>query len=168
MGNTDGDGGRASGDSGIWPHDLRLGDLDGWTSLCLRPCSVLGLVKWEECVKLAGELGTLEPGELLCDEYPGDESEGERSLLLLQGDRGNRPLLHAVNTCRLADDGVDEDEVGVQFDTSGEIAPDPVASFTVGVDRGEGHVGGEALDWKLRLGVSAGGEGRPQDDVIHC
>lgn len=36
-GNTFGEGVRARGDNGIWPHDLRRGDRKVCTNLCFRP-----------------------------------------------------------------------------------------------------------------------------------
>lgn len=52
---------RASGDSGMLPADLRRGERYWRCSLGARPCRELGRM-WAE---LAGELGTLELGELL-------------------------------------------------------------------------------------------------------
>lgn len=56
-----GDGVRASGERGMFPADLRRGERYWRCSLGARPCSELGRM-WPE---LAGELGTLELGELL-------------------------------------------------------------------------------------------------------
>lgn len=56
----------ASGDSGMLPADLRRGERYWRWSLGARPCRELGRV----CPEPAGELGTLELGELLCDEFP--------------------------------------------------------------------------------------------------
>lgn len=61
-----GEGVRASGESGMFPADLRRGERYWRCSLGARPCSELGRM-WPE---LAGELGTLELGELLWDEAP--------------------------------------------------------------------------------------------------
>lgn len=61
-----GEGVWASGDSGMLPADLRRGERYWRWSLGARPCRELGRV----CPELAGELGTLELGELLCDEFP--------------------------------------------------------------------------------------------------
>lgn len=62
-----GEGVRASGDSGMLPADLRRPWRRRWPgSLGPRPCSVLGRM-WPEP---AGELGALELGELLWDEFP--------------------------------------------------------------------------------------------------
>lgn len=63
-----GDGVRASGDSGMLPADLRRGERYCRCSLGARPVRELGLA-WaappEPPEPPAGELGTLEPGELL-------------------------------------------------------------------------------------------------------
>lgn len=64
-----GDGVWASGDRGIFPADLRLGDLYCLWSFGASPCSELGRM----CPELAGELGTLELGELLWEELPPTE-----------------------------------------------------------------------------------------------
>lgn len=56
----------ANGDSGMLPADLRRGERYWRWSLGARPCRELGRV----CPEPAGELGTLELGELLCDEFP--------------------------------------------------------------------------------------------------
>lgn len=56
----------AKGDSGMLPADLRRGERYWRWSLGARPCRELGRV----CPEPAGELGTLELGELLCDEFP--------------------------------------------------------------------------------------------------
>lgn len=52
---------RARGERGMLPADLRRGERYCRWSLGARPCRELGLM-WPE---LAGELGTLELGELL-------------------------------------------------------------------------------------------------------
>lgn len=53
----------------MFPADLRLGDLYCLWSLGARPCRELGRM----CPELAGELGTLELGELLWEELPPTE-----------------------------------------------------------------------------------------------
>ncbi len=69
----DGDGVRASGDSGMLCTDLRrCGDLIV-CNLCLSPWRELGRLK---CAELAGEFGVLDVGELLLD----DVSPVERAL----------------------------------------------------------------------------------------
>lgn len=64
---------RASGERGMFPADLRRGERYWRCSLGARPCSELGRM-WPE---LAGELGTLELGELLWDEAPPTEQTTE-------------------------------------------------------------------------------------------
>lgn len=66
----DGDGVLASGESGMWPTDFLLGEWNVCVSLCFRPWRELGRGKWGRWVELAGELGTLELGELLWEEFP--------------------------------------------------------------------------------------------------
>lgn len=61
-----GEGVWASGDSGMLPADLRRGERYWRWSLGAKPWRELGRV----CPEPAGELGTLELGELLCDEFP--------------------------------------------------------------------------------------------------
>lgn len=61
-----GEGVWARGDSGMLPADLRRGERYWRWSLGARPWSELGRV----CPEPAGELGTLELGELLCEELP--------------------------------------------------------------------------------------------------
>lgn len=50
----------------MFPADFLLGDLYCRCSFGARPCRELGRM----CPELAGELGTLELGELLCEEFP--------------------------------------------------------------------------------------------------
>lgn len=64
-----GEGVRASGDRGMLPADLRRGERYCRWSLGARPWRELGRM-WPE---LAGELGTLELGELLWEELPPTE-----------------------------------------------------------------------------------------------
>lgn len=70
----DGDGVLTSGDSGLLCHDLRRLPVAGrdTVSLCLRPCSELGrlptAIATGDEPATAGELGALDPGELLCDD----------------------------------------------------------------------------------------------------
>lgn len=68
---------RASGERGMFPADLRRGERYWRCSLGARPCRELGRM-WPE---LAGELGTLELGELLWDEFP-PTAETRRTILL--------------------------------------------------------------------------------------
>lgn len=81
----------ASGDSGMLPADLRRGERYWRWSLGARPCRELGRV----CPEPAGELGTLELGELLCDEFPPTldsrqwkdrPTENSTSMLLIRSD----------------------------------------------------------------------------------
>ena len=71
----------ASGDNGMCPTDfLRCpDDLNTLGILCAKPCSELGLD--DAYCPVAGELGQLDDGELLCDEFkaelPPDTSGGE-------------------------------------------------------------------------------------------
>lgn len=102
-----GDGVRASGDSGMFPADLRRGERYWRCSLGARPCSELGRM-WPEP---AGELGTLEPGELLWDEVPPSEwaeSGVERQPCVgLRGDRacvGEPAPLSPDDSERLSED----------------------------------------------------------------
>ncbi len=88
----DGDGVRASGDSGMLCTDFLLcGDLTV-CSLCFKPCSELGLLK---CADPAGELGVLELGELELelvspvDRAPLSEADGDQTRLS-GGDLGER------------------------------------------------------------------------------
>ena len=85
----DGEGVRASGDSGMLCTDLRLcGDLMV-CNLCFSPCSELGLLK---CAELAGEFGVLELGELLLDDVSPVEralSDAGDHILLSGGDLGD-------------------------------------------------------------------------------
>lgn len=77
-----GEGVRASGDSGMLPADLRRGERYCRCSLGARPCSELGRA-WApptpQAPPPAGELGTLEPGELLWDDVPPTRTRTERS-----------------------------------------------------------------------------------------
>ena len=79
MASGDGDGVRASGDSGILCTDLRrLVELVACfiLCLCLRPCSVLGReLKLDAAA--AGEFGRLDDGELLLDEFAVELAESE-------------------------------------------------------------------------------------------
>lgn len=54
---------------------------------------MLGRGNRGEFARLAGEFGTLEPGELLCELFPGDdsESEGVYCRRLFGDDRCKRP-----------------------------------------------------------------------------
>lgn len=73
------------------PADLRRGERYWRWSLGARPCRELGRV----CPEPAGELGTLELGELLCDEFPPTlvrgrdgwkETENSTSVLVVRSD----------------------------------------------------------------------------------
>ena len=78
-----GEGVWASGDSGMLPADLRRGERYCRCSLGARPCRELGRV----CPEPAGELGTLELGELLCDEFPPpvhEQTDTGRALFAVQ------------------------------------------------------------------------------------
>lgn len=94
-----GDGVRASGDSGMLPADLRRGERYWRCSLGARPCSELGRM-WPEP---AGELGTLEPGELLWDEFPPTETGSGA----VRGEPSTGPRLCADDSPEWAESGVD-------------------------------------------------------------
>ena len=88
----DGDGVRASGDSGMLCTDLRrCGDLMV-CSLCFSPCSELGR---ENCDGVAGELGVLDVGELLFDELAVEcaESDAGDHMRVSGGDLGDLDLV---------------------------------------------------------------------------
>lgn len=75
----DGEGVRASGESGIlWTDLRRWGDLRLCARLCLSPCRELGR---QNCDELAGEFGAEELGDELVEEFAADES-GDQGIVM--------------------------------------------------------------------------------------
>lgn len=104
---------------------------------------------------MAGEFGTLELGEVLWDEFPGEESEKDELCrrATFGGDRGRRPELDAARCPRALDvgDGVLHANTGVAETSRDVMTGEPTADVTeLWIER--------LNDWKLRLGVITGGD----------
>lgn len=87
-----GEGVCARGERGIFPADLQRAERYWRCSFGDRPCRVLGRMWWDD---VAGELGVLEAGELLCEEAPVEETETE-SVLALLSMTAEPPLLFPI------------------------------------------------------------------------